>query len=45
MSPGKGEVWDRSELPKRFGRLAWSEEEIEAVELGGAGMKVGWGGA
>ena len=42
---GKGEVWDRSELPKRFGRLSWSGEEIEAVELGGANLGVGWGGS
>lgn len=41
----KGEVWDRSELPKRFGRMAWSADEIEAVELGGANMGVGWGGS
>lgn len=36
---------DRSELPERFHLLAWTEEEIERVELGGAGGKVGWGGA
>ena len=45
LQPGKGEVWDRSELPSRFRRLAWTEEEIEALELGGAGLKVGWGGS
>lgn len=43
--PAKGEVWDRSELPRRFGRMSWTEEEIEAVEMGGAGLKVGWGGS
>lgn len=42
---GNGEVWDRSELPKRFGRMAWSEDEIEAVELGGANLRPGWGGS
>ncbi|KAI4210712.1 MAG: hypothetical protein LQ351_006488 [Letrouitia transgressa] len=42
---GTGEVMDRSELPERFHLLAWTEEEIERVELGGAGGKVGWGGA
>lgn len=42
---GKGEVWDRSELPKRFGRMTWSEDEIEAVELGGANLRAGWGGS
>ena len=45
MVPAKGQVWDRSELPERFGRMRWSEDEIEAVELGGAGVRVGWGGA
>ena len=42
---GRGEVWDRSELPGRFGRMAWTEDEIEAVELGGANLRVGWGGS
>lgn len=42
---GKGEVWDRSELPKRFGRMAWTEDEIEALELGGANLRAGWGGS
>ncbi len=42
---GKGEVWDRSELPRRFGRMAWTGEEIEAVELGGATLRPGWGGS
>ena len=45
VEPAKGEVWDRSELPARFGRMPWTQEEIEALELGGAGLKVGWGGA
>ena len=36
---------DRSELPKRFGALAWTAEELEAVEMGGAGMPTGWGGS
>ena len=45
LEPANGEVWDRSELPARFGRMAWTDEEIEALELGGAGLKVGWGGA
>lgn len=45
VQPRQGEVWDRSELPERFARLEWSGEEIEAVEMGGAGVRVGWGGA
>ncbi|KAF2771379.1 hypothetical protein EJ03DRAFT_325807 [Teratosphaeria nubilosa] len=35
---GKGEVWDRNELPKRFHRIRWSEADIEALESGGASM-------
>lgn len=31
-----GEFFDRSELPKRFWRKPWSEEEMEAVSSGGA---------
>jgi len=45
VQPAQGQVWDRSDLPKRFGRMAWTEEEIEAVEMGGAGIRVGWGGS
>lgn len=45
VKPASGQVWDRSELPERFRRMSWTEEEIEAVELGGAGVLVGWGGA
>ena len=45
MRPGKGEVWDRAELPGRFARMSWTAEEIEAVEMGGAGLEVGWGGS
>ncbi|KAI9652661.1 MAG: hypothetical protein M1831_006648 [Alyxoria varia] len=37
---GKGVFFDRSELPKRFARTAFSAEEMEAVESGGASM---WG--
>ncbi|KAI5285860.1 hypothetical protein KEM52_002257 [Ascosphaera acerosa] len=33
-----GEVWDRSMLPRRFHRLAWTETEIEAIETGGASL-------
>ena len=31
-------VFDRSELPSRFGRLMWAEGEGEAVESGGASL-------
>ena len=34
----KGTFFDRSELPKRFGRMVWTESEIEAVESGGASL-------
>ncbi|EPS35735.1 hypothetical protein H072_10863 [Dactylellina haptotyla CBS 200.50] len=34
--PAPGEFFDRSELPKRFGRLGWSAAEIDAVQSGGA---------
>lgn len=45
VEPARGEVWDRSELPARFGRMAWTEEEIEGLELAGANLKPGWGGS
>ncbi|KIX04763.1 uncharacterized protein Z518_05633 [Rhinocladiella mackenziei CBS 650.93] len=38
IQPKKGEYFDRSELPKRFWRAQWTEEEIEAVSSGGASM-------
>lgn len=38
IRPQAGEFFDRAELPARFGRLPWSEAEIEAVETGGASM-------
>jgi small subunit ribosomal protein YMR-31 len=34
----KGEFFDRSELPARFQRTPWTEEEIEAITSGGASM-------
>ncbi|KAF2872515.1 hypothetical protein BDV95DRAFT_593874 [Massariosphaeria phaeospora] len=36
IEAGKGNFFDRSELPRRFQRLAWTQAEIEAVESGGA---------
>ncbi|KAF2266659.1 hypothetical protein CC78DRAFT_513307 [Lojkania enalia] len=38
VEAGKGNYFDRSELPKRFQRLAWTQAEIEAVESGGASL-------
>ncbi|KAF9886229.1 hypothetical protein FE257_011952 [Aspergillus nanangensis] len=38
IQPKQGEFFDRSELPSRFGRLPWSEAEIEAIETGGASL-------
>jgi len=38
ISPSKGQVFDRSELPPRFWRLTLSKEEMEVVESGGAAM-------
>lgn len=38
IKPGQGEYFDRSELPKRFQRMAWTEGEIEAVDSAGASM-------
>ncbi|KIW13273.1 hypothetical protein PV08_08460 [Exophiala spinifera] len=38
VQPKAGEYFDRNELPKRFWRTQWSEEEIEAVSSGGASM-------
>lgn len=38
-------VMDKTELPKRFWGLGWTEEELEGVELGGANLRIGWGGS
>ncbi|PGH04097.1 hypothetical protein AJ79_07197 [Helicocarpus griseus UAMH5409] len=38
VEPKQGEFFDRNELPQRFRRAAWSQEEIEAVETGGASL-------
>ncbi|OJD13753.1 hypothetical protein AJ78_05820 [Emergomyces pasteurianus Ep9510] len=38
VEPKKGEYFDRNELPERFRRLTWSQEEIDAVETGGASL-------
>ena len=38
VKPKEGEFFDRDELPQRFRRKVWSEEEIEAVTGGGASM-------
>ncbi|PUU79287.1 hypothetical protein B9Z19DRAFT_979949 [Tuber borchii] len=36
ISPGQGQVFDRSQLPPRFWRLTLSKQEMEVVESGGA---------
>ena len=36
IQPPEGTAFDRSELPRKYGRMVWSESEIEAVESGGA---------
>ncbi|KAJ5585228.1 uncharacterized protein N7459_005028 [Penicillium hispanicum] len=38
IAPQTGQFFDRAELPSRFGRLPWSEAEMEAIETGGASM-------
>lgn len=38
IAPPKEVLFDRSELPKRFRGLGWTEVEIEAVETGGASL-------
>ncbi|KAF1960146.1 hypothetical protein CC80DRAFT_286770 [Byssothecium circinans] len=38
VEAGKGNFFDRSELPQRFQRLSWTQAEIEAVESGGASL-------
>jgi small subunit ribosomal protein YMR-31 len=38
IKPSDGEYFDRSELPKRFRRMTWTESEIEAVDSAGASM-------
>ncbi|KAK5053765.1 hypothetical protein LTR84_001726 [Exophiala bonariae] len=36
VQPKEGEVFDRNDLPKRFWRTQWTDEEIDAVTSGGA---------
>jgi small subunit ribosomal protein YMR-31 len=38
IEPKKGEFFDISELPARFRRTPWTEEEIETITSGGASM-------
>ena len=38
IKPKEGEFFDRSELPARFRKTAWSEEEIEAITSAGASL-------
>ncbi|RPA72749.1 hypothetical protein BJ508DRAFT_216756 [Ascobolus immersus RN42] len=36
VAPREGEFFDRKELPQRFWRLQFSQEEMEVIESGGA---------
>ncbi|KAL8764594.1 MAG: hypothetical protein Q9209_007963 [Squamulea sp. 1 TL-2023] len=45
VEPRPDMVMDRTELPRRFWGLPWTDEEIEGVESAGANLKVGWGGS
>ncbi|KAJ5130107.1 Ribosomal protein S36 mitochondrial [Penicillium bovifimosum] len=38
VKPQEGEFFDRAELPARFGRLPWTQAEIDAIETGGASL-------
>jgi small subunit ribosomal protein YMR-31 len=38
IRPQNGQFFDRTELPARFGRLTFTEAEMEAIETGGASM-------
>ncbi|EKV08362.1 Ribosomal protein S36, mitochondrial [Penicillium digitatum] len=38
VQPKNGEFFDRAELPSRFGRLPWTQAEIDAIETGGASL-------
>ncbi|KAI9715965.1 MAG: hypothetical protein M1812_005599 [Candelaria pacifica] len=40
VEPAKGQYFDRSELPARFRATPWSQDEIDAIETGGASMFV-----
>lgn len=45
VEPGPGQYFHQDELPARFHSAPWRPEEIEAIELGGANLDVGWAGA
>ena len=38
VQPAKGQYFDRDELPVRFRRTAFTPEEIDAIETGGASL-------
>lgn len=38
IKPKDGEYFDRSELPKRFAKLQWSDDEMEAITSAGASL-------
>ncbi|MCJ1364773.1 hypothetical protein MMC16_003890 [Acarospora aff. strigata] len=38
VTPPKGQYFDRNELPARFRRTPWTQDEMDAIETGGASM-------
>lgn len=38
VEPAEGEYFDRDQLPARFRRSLFSQDEIDAIETGGATM-------
>jgi small subunit ribosomal protein YMR-31 len=40
VKPPKGVFFDRNELPERFRRMAFTQDEIDAIDTGGASLVV-----
>jgi len=38
IKPKEGEYFDVSELPRRFQKRSWTDEEMDATNSGGASM-------
>jgi small subunit ribosomal protein YMR-31 len=38
IKPAEGELFDRSELPRRFRAIPWEQAEIDAIMSGGASL-------